>query len=186
MAIPRSAWRRCSARASPSADSLIEQRAPRRCARCRRARVREVIVDLPAHAIDLLRDGGGHLELAGSPRALRLVRKDGERRLQPVRQVAGLRDRAPHRLLPLVEQRVEIVDERLHLRRVVAVDAPVAALVQSGKTRSKVVDRRHAAPHLQQARRSSQNTANSMTSGCLKTSCTAKANGTLDDGTRWR
>ena len=61
----------------------------------------------------------------------------------------------------MVEQRVEIVDERLHLGRVVAVDAPIAALVQPGETRPKVVDRRQAAAHLQETRRPWQNTPSS-------------------------
>ena len=99
------------------------------------------------------------------------MRKDGERRLQAVRQVARLCDRTADGLLPLVEQRVEIVDERLHFGRIFALDAPIAALVQSGKARAKVVDRRHAAAHLQRARRPWQNTPSSMTSGCLNMSC---------------
>ena len=104
------------------------------CARRRGARMGEVIIDLPSHAIDLLLNGGGNLGLARCPRPLRLVRNDGERRLQAVRQVARLRDRTADGLLSLVEQRVEIVDERLHFCRVLAVDAPIAPLVQSGKT----------------------------------------------------
>ena len=100
MAIPRSAWRRSSARASPSADSLIEQTRSRRRARRRGARVGEVIVDLPPHAIDLLLNRGGDLGLARSPRALGFMRQDGERRLQAVGEVAGLGDRAAARPAP--------------------------------------------------------------------------------------
>ena len=121
-----------------------------RCARRRGARVREVIVDLPPHAIDLLLNGGSNLRLAGSPRPLRFVRNDGKRRLQAVRQVARLCHRAADGLLPLVEQRVEIVDERLHFCRVIALDAPLAALVQFDKARAKVADRRHAGANLQE------------------------------------
>ena len=62
--------------------------------------------------------------------------------------MVGLRYRAADGLLPLVEQRVEIVDERLHFCRVLAFDAPITALVQSGKTGPKVVDGRKAAAHL--------------------------------------
>ena len=56
---------------------------------------------------------------------VRFVREHRERRLQRVRQVAGLRDRAPHGLIAMLEQRVEIVDERLHLAGIPPLDAPI-------------------------------------------------------------
>ena len=40
-----------------------------------------------------------------------------------MRHIAGLGDRAPHRLVAMLEECIEIVDERLHLVRIPAVDA---------------------------------------------------------------
>ena len=137
--------------------------------------MRQVIVHLPAHAIDLLLHGGGHLQLASCLRALSLVRENRQRRLQPVREVAGFRDRATNGLFTAVEQRVEVVHERLHFRRVGSIDATVAALVQSGETRSKVVDRRHATPHLQKPGDHRKHREQD-DKRPLNTSCTAKAN----------
>ncbi len=49
------------------------------------------------------------------PGALRLLGQHGQRRLEAMREVAGLGQRLPHPLVLVVEQRVEVVDERLHL-----------------------------------------------------------------------
>ena len=75
--------------------------------------MREVVVDLAAHALDL-----AAIEAARSrprqPRALGVARQHGERRLQAVRQVAGLGERTLHALVALGQQRVQVVHERLH------------------------------------------------------------------------
>ena len=55
-----------------------------------------MIVHLPPHAIHLLADRRGQLALAGALGALGFVREHGERRLQPVREIAGLGQRAAH------------------------------------------------------------------------------------------
>ena len=70
-------------------------------ARRRRARVREVIVDLAAHALDLLHDRGGQLGLPCRLRALGLLIQQRQRRLQAVREIAGLGQRARHALLAI-------------------------------------------------------------------------------------
>ncbi len=66
-----------------------------------------------------------------------------------MREVAGLGDRALHGAFPMLEQGVEVVDERLDLGWVFAVDAPVLSLVQPGQTRPEVVDWRQPAADLQ-------------------------------------
>ena len=71
--------------------------------------------------------------------ALGLLRQHRERRLQPVREVARLRQRAGHRPLAMLEQGVEIVDERLHLGRIDAVDPPLAAVVHFTQARRAAV-----------------------------------------------
>ena len=49
--------------------------------------MREVILDLPAHPLDLLVDGGRQVGVARGGGALRLLGQDGERRLQAVREI---------------------------------------------------------------------------------------------------
>ncbi len=148
---PRSACSRSSVRASPSAEAEHRAVRARRRARRRRARVREVIVHLPPHALDLL--------MHRPPRAracpacvgdLRFVRKHRERRLQRVREIAGLGDRAPDGLIAMLEQRVEIVDERLHLARIAPLDAAIAPLVHRGEALAQLGERRQAVPHHRQ------------------------------------
>jgi hypothetical protein len=111
----------------------------------------EVVVDLPPHSINLLLYGRRHLRVAGSPRSLCLVSNDRERCLQPVRQVACFGDRAAHRPLTLVQERVQIVDEWLHFRRVASLDTPIPSSVKLDKTGAQVADRGHAGANLQKA-----------------------------------
>ena len=91
------------------------------------ARLREVRVDLPAHPLDLLANRRRQFVLPGGLRPVDLLREDGERRLQAVRQVAGLGQRARDAALALVEQRVEVLDERRDLARIVALEPRASA-----------------------------------------------------------
>ena len=91
--------------------------------------MREVIVDLPSHALDLLADACGELGLARARRPLGLLREHRQRRLQAVREVAGLGDRTADDLLAVVEQAVEVVDERLHFTGIGAFDAMLLVAV---------------------------------------------------------
>ena len=109
------------------------------------AGMRQVIVDLPAHALDLLaqhvgtgRVGGAALGLAGNHR---------QRRLQPVGEVAGAAVGAAHGVGPVIEQGVQVVDERLHFSGKSAADAGVVAGVDPREPR------RAAAPAPASARR---------------------------------
>ena len=130
----RSACRRSNARARPSAEFLHAR--PRTGRRSRRhgAGVREVVVHLSSHALDLLVDGGRDLVLAGAAGALSLLRQDGERRLQTVGEIAGLGDGALNRLLAMIEQRVQVVHERLDLGGIGAVHPPLATGSQPVQT----------------------------------------------------
>jgi hypothetical protein len=95
----------------PSIESFTEARR-RSSGRCRGTRVRQVIVDVPAHACHLLIDGIGDLPLTGVSRGRSLVAEYRQRCLEAVREIARLGDGAVDRTLPMIEQRVEIVDER--------------------------------------------------------------------------
>ena len=125
---PRSACRRSSVRASAVGRRRRPSSARRRVAPRRGgARVREVVVDLPPHPLDLLarsppRARAGPRRRRARPRA----------RAPPAASSARARDRRPWRarrltaLLAVLEQRVEIVDERLHLARVAPFERGVA------------------------------------------------------------
>ena len=112
--------------------------APRR----RGARLREVVVHLPPHAFDLLRDRGGQLGLARRLRALGILIENRQRGLQPVREIAGLGQRARDALFTIVKQAVEIGDQRHDLGGILAFEPPLAALL-------------HAATGVREARRTS-------------------------------
>ena len=110
-------------RARPAADSATEAaRAGGRAGRGR-ARVGQVVLDLPPHPLDLLGHRRRELGLAGGRGAVRLVRQHRERRLEAVREIAGLGDRAAHRLLLVGEQRVQVGDERLDFGGIAPFDA---------------------------------------------------------------
>jgi hypothetical protein len=100
--------------------------------------MREVIVDLPPHPLHLLPHRLRQLRVAERRGPLRFLCEHRERRLQAVRQVARLRDRAADGAFLVLEQRVQIVDERLHFARVVVAQLP-------GGARAHV---RQALPHL--------------------------------------
>ena len=150
--------RQPAARVQPQqrAGEPLGRRPEHRTARARRragrggARVREVIVHLPPHPLDLLPHDGRQLALPRLVGDLRLVREHGERRLQRVRQIAGLRDRAPHGLIAMLEQRVEIVDERLHFAGIAPFDAAIPSLAHGGEPLPQLGERRQAVPHHRQ------------------------------------
>ena len=110
----------------------------------------EVIVDLAAHSIDLLRHRRSEIKLTGSFGAFCFICKDRKRRLQPVGQISGFRHSSSHCVLTLIEQRIQIIDERLDLCGVGTVNAPIATRVQARQARPQAVDWRHAAAHLQE------------------------------------
>jgi hypothetical protein len=102
-------------RDNASADSVTRQRAPG--------------VAPDAAARDLFADCGGEVVLPGRGGALGLLRQHGERRLQPVREITRFPEGAAHRAVAMFEQRVEIVDERLHLRRIPSLERALRAFL---------------------------------------------------------
>ena len=57
-----------------------------------------------------------------------------------MREIPGLGDRAADRLIALFEQRVEIVDERLHFARVASLEPPIAAFTDATRRSRKSVN----------------------------------------------
>ena len=123
-----------------------------RCARRGRARVREVVLDLTAHSLDLLRDPGRHVGLAARGGALGLVREDGQRRLQAVREIARLGVRATDGAFLVREQRVQVGDERLHFSREAPFDALRLAGADGRQPPAHFLERHESAPHDREAR----------------------------------
>ena len=115
-------------------------------ARRSRARVGEVVVDLAPHPIDFLANRRREIGVAGRSGAVGLVRQDRQWRLQAVRQIAGFRDRAADRELAVFEERVQIVDERLHFGRIRPVELALDGLGEPGRggCESSETARRHA------------------------------------------
>ncbi len=80
----------------------------------------QVVIDLTFHQRYLLCEDRGQIRIAAALEAIRLVRQDRERRLEPVRKITRLADRAPYHRVAVREQGVQIVHERLHLAGIVA------------------------------------------------------------------
>jgi hypothetical protein len=80
--------------------------------------VGQVVVDLSPHAFDLLGHGGGEIVMPLGIRHFRLARENRQRRFQAVREIAGLGDRPAYGSIAVFEEAIEVVDERLDLRRI--------------------------------------------------------------------
>jgi hypothetical protein len=76
------------------------------------------------------------------------MRQDGERSLQSVGEISGTRHRALDRLLAVIEQQVEVVDERLHFGGVGPVDEALSPLMDRRQSQTQAIDGRQAAAHL--------------------------------------
>jgi hypothetical protein len=140
-------------RASASADSAT--RALRLLGGAGRggAGMSEVILDLPPHAFDLLAERLGDFELSRALGGIRFLRQHREWRLEPVREVAGLGERTAHARFAVLEQRVQILDQRLNFRGIVAGDPRLATTANVGEPRSELMERRETEPHLPERRR---------------------------------
>ena len=115
--------------------------------------MREVVVHLPPHQRDLLGDRGREGRIAVRLEPLGFVRQHGQRRLQSMGEVARFRGRPRERLLVVGQQRVEIVDERLHLGRIRAVKPRLDAFLHVGQPPADVVDRQERPAHHREADR---------------------------------
>ena len=121
-----------------------------RRSRTGRPRVGEVIVDLAAHALHLAADDRGGLVVAGQGQPLGLLTQNRQRRLETVGKITGLGDRALDQLRSMVQERVEIVDEGLDLRRIGAVEPLRPAVTDRGQTGLQLAKRGKDAPQLHQ------------------------------------
>jgi hypothetical protein len=111
----------------------------------------QVVFRLAPHPIDLLFDDRREVLVPCGRHPPGFVREDGERRLETVREVAGLGDRPRDSGLAVFQQEIEIVDQRLNLARVGAVEAAAAPLAHVRQAPPQLLDRGHAPAHLPQA-----------------------------------
>ena len=109
-----------------------------------------MVINLSLHARDLLVDGFGDVNLTGRARPGGFLRQEGQRCLQAMSEVTGFGNCAPDRLLTVVEQRIEIVDERLNLRRVLTFHPACSSRADAGQACVEVVHGRQASPGMQQ------------------------------------
>ncbi len=98
--------------------------------RRRRPRLRQVIVHLPTHPLHLHANRRRTLTLPRRLQLFRLLRQHRQRRLQSMRQIARLRQRPPRNPLAMLQQRIEIVHQRLHFRRILPFDPLARAIPQ--------------------------------------------------------
>ena len=106
----------------------------------------EVVVEQPAERL-------GDFELSRALGGIRFLRQHREWRLEPVREVAGLGERTAHARFAVLEQRVQILDQRLNFRGIVAGDPRLATAANVGEPRSELMERRETEPHLPERRR---------------------------------
>lgn len=85
-----------------------------------------------------------------------------------MREVAGLELCARYRILVLLEQRIEVVDERLHFRRKHALDARLIASMDRRQAESQPRQRRQAFGDLRQAHQQQRDREHSENSDVTK------------------
>jgi hypothetical protein len=110
--------------------------------------VGEVVIDLAPHPLHLPRDLGRQLGVPGRAGTFAFLVEHGQRRLEPVRQVTGLAERALHARFTIAQQRIQVVDERLDLRRILAFQAAVTSFSHVLQACAERFERREAATHL--------------------------------------
>jgi hypothetical protein len=110
--------------------------------------VRQVVVHLPAHPFHLLVDSVGQIVVSSGVGPLGFLCEHCQRGLQSVREIARFRDGPAHGSFAMVEQRVEVCDERLHFSGVSSVDATFVAAADTGELRSQLVKRGESPLHL--------------------------------------
>ena len=103
--------------------------------------MRKVKIDLPLHSLDLL----------ANQRVVAFMRDHRERRLESVREIGRFRERAPHRFLAVVEQRVQLVHERLHFARIRPLHALLLAFADARELLVKPRHARQGASHQKQS-----------------------------------
>ena len=113
----------------------------RRGARRGGARLREVIVDLPPHPLDLLRERVGELRLPGGAARSASCASTASGVFRPCARSPALASARWTACVAMLEQRVEIVDERLHLRRIASLDPALAPRVHAASRVAQLRER---------------------------------------------
>jgi hypothetical protein len=85
-------------------------------------RVRQLVVDVAPHSLDLSTHRLRQRRLARRFHTVGIGRQHGKRRLQTVGEISGSRDRAGDSVFAFHQELIERGDERLHFRRVLSVD----------------------------------------------------------------
>ena len=83
--------------------------------------------------------------LAGGIGAIGFVHQHRQRRFEAVREIAGFAERAADRVVAMIEQRVQIIHQRLNFGWIAAFEPPLAAVANGGQACAQFVERRKAA-----------------------------------------
>ena len=67
--------------------------------------------------------------------AFGLLRQHRQRGFETVCEIARLRERSAYRLVAVIEERVEIIHQRLHFGRIPSIDPAAAAVANAGQSR---------------------------------------------------
>ena len=129
------------------------------------SRPRQMVVDLLPHRGDLASHRRGKLGGAVGGQPIDLIGQDAQRRLQAVREIAGLGTASRDDLFVALEQGIEILDERLGLRRertLEALDSPFADRRDAG---AQTVERLEPDLHLDRDGRDQRDSQNAERDG---------------------
>jgi hypothetical protein len=110
-----------------------------------------MIVDLASHAINLLIDLCGKLLVSCRSHLLGLVRQYRQRCLQTMCEIAGLGDGTRNAPLTILEERIQVVDQRLHFRWIATGNARVRAFMNGHEPIAEFINRRYASPERQKS-----------------------------------
>jgi hypothetical protein len=110
--------------------------------------MRQVIIHPAPHPLDLNVDGFGNFALAHSASAVGLLREDRKGCFQTVSKIAGFSLGFANRALTVLQQSIQIIDQRLDFRRIRSVDLPAPALPDRGQAIPELVERVQALPYL--------------------------------------
>ena len=149
---PRSACSRPSARNSPSTAGANRRAQSGRGAGRDDAVLRQVVIDLSRHPRNLGTERRRECRVVVRD-AIGIPREQGQRRLQAMRHVCGALGGASHARVACLQQRVQIVHERLDLRRVRACQSRMRAAVHVSQPHAQEIDGADPAPEGERTRR---------------------------------
>jgi hypothetical protein len=113
--------------------------------------MRQMIVNLPAHALHLQANHGRHFVLTRSLSAVSFLGQHSQRSFQSVGKVAGFGQRPPHDPLTVFQQGIEIVHQGLDFDWICSFDPAAGAIPQAQQLFAQTAKGQKAGAELQDA-----------------------------------